>query len=130
MIEGNRLKSLDWKDIDSWIEYDWIIFGTKSSDFLLTKQALHHSFTKSKLLIDLSVPRNIDPQVDEDPRITLFNIDQLNYSLTGRRQQMNEFIFIAEDLVHKFTIMHTDLFHKKQRNGLPQPVAHHSGAPR
>ena len=115
MIETHRLKFLDWRSINSWIEYDWIIFGTKSNEFLLTKQSLNEPFESSKLLIDLSVPRNIDPQVGEDSRITLFNIDQLNSSLTERRQQMNHFLSSAEKLVHQFTVTHTDLFLQKQR---------------
>lgn len=116
MAETYRLKWLDWKDIDSWIQYDWIIFGTKSSDFLLTRQALKTQFKDPKLFIDLSVPRNVDPLVDEDPRITLFNIDQLNNSLTDRRQQMNQFLCNAEELVRQFTEIHMDLFIRKQRS--------------
>ncbi|MBA3603441.1 MAG: glutamyl-tRNA reductase [Parachlamydiaceae bacterium] len=115
MIETHRLKFLDWKSINSWTDYDWIIFGTKSNDFLLTKSSLHLPFQCSKLLIDLSVPRNIDPQIDEDSRISLFNIDQLNSSLTERRQQMSHFLGSAEQLVQKFTATHTDLFLQKQR---------------
>lgn len=120
MVETHRLEWLDWKDldwnnIDRLDEFDWLIFGTKASDFLLTKQALKHSFKNSKLIIDLSVPRNVDPEVDKDPRITLLNIDQLNCSLTERRQQMNHFLCHAEELVHHFTEIHMDLFLQRQR---------------
>lgn len=122
MVEVHRLKWLDWKNINRWNQYDWIIFGTKSSEFLLTKQALDSSFVDPKLFIDLSVPRNVDPQVTEDARITLFNIDQLNSSLTERRQQMNEFVCSAEELVQHFADKHMGIFLHKQTKNLPGRV--------
>ncbi len=115
MIATHRLQWLDWKDLDRWSQFDWLIFGTKSNEFLLTKQALEQNFKDSKLIIDLSVPRNVDPEINQDPRISLLNIDQLNCLLTERRQQMNQFLYDTEDLVHRFTYTHVDLFLQKEK---------------
>jgi glutamyl-tRNA reductase len=113
LVEGQHLRYADWSEVNQWDQYDWIIFGTKSSDYLFTQELLNLPFQNSKLLIDLSVPRNVDPQVAMDPRITLLNIDQLNSTLTERRQQMNRFLFKTEALIGHFTQLHTSLFCQK-----------------
>lgn len=114
IAEAHRFQFLDWSEVEKWHQFDWIIFGTKSSEYLFTKELLKVSFQGPKLLIDLSVPRNVDPEVAQDPRITLLNIDQLNSTLTERRQQMNQFLFKTEELITHFTQLHTSLFYRKQ----------------
>ncbi|MBA3238566.1 MAG: glutamyl-tRNA reductase [Parachlamydiaceae bacterium] len=109
-----HVELLDWKEIASWHQFDWIIFGTKSNDYIFTQKALEMPFSGSKLLIDLSVPRNVDPRVSEDPRILLLNIDQLNSTLTERRQQMKDFLGQVEELISDFTQRHTLIFNQKR----------------
>lgn len=109
-----HVQVLDWKELTSWHEYDWIIFGTKSNEYIFTPKALNVPFSTNKLLVDLSVPRNVDPHVAEDPRLTLLNIDQLNGTLTQRRQQMNDFLFKVEELICDFTQRHTFIFNRKR----------------
>ena len=49
---------LPWEELSSWQSYDLIVFATKAPEYLIStgvKPAL------PQLLIDLSVPRNVDP---------------------------------------------------------------------
>jgi glutamyl-tRNA reductase len=116
IAEAYRLQWLDWSEVINWHQHDWIIFGTKSSDYLFTQELLNVPFEKSKLLVDLSVPRNVDPRVSADCRIKLLNIDELNSTLTERKQQMNQFLCKTEELISQFTQLHTSLFYRKQAN--------------
>lgn len=117
IAESLHLQWLNWSKIDQWHHFDWIIFGTKSSDYLFNKETLKIPFQGPKLLIDLSVPRNVDPNVAEDSRIKLRNIDQLNSTLSERRQQMDRFLGRAEELIANSTRLHSLLF--VQKNQIP-----------
>lgn len=79
--------NLPWEQLHEWPRYDLIICATKSPHFLIHKeiQPLKHT-----VLIDLSVPRNIDPALSRQKNISLFNIDQLN-KLTQRKGKINYF---------------------------------------
>jgi glutamyl-tRNA reductase len=110
----HKLLILDWEQLSQWPAYDWIIFGTKSSEHLISKKDLAEKSIGHKLLIDLCVPRNVDPNLGRDPRITLMNIDQINRSLNIRRQRMMTLLSHAEDIVHSDTKRQIELFSKKE----------------
>lgn len=63
-------------------EFPCIITATKSPYFLITPGLLENQ--EKKLLIDLSVPRNIDPQVEHE----LINIDSLQSLLDERKKAL------------------------------------------
>ena len=54
---------------------DIIIVATNAEQPIITKADLAHS--KEKLLIDLSIPNNIEPSAKDLPQITLVNVDDL-----------------------------------------------------
>ncbi len=114
----HQLQILDWRSISTWHDYDWIIFGTKSPDFLLSKNDLPHEFMSHKLVIDLCVPRNVDPHIGRHPHITLLNIDQINRTLKIRKQRMNQTLIQAENIVANASKRHIDIFQEKEKNRL------------
>ena len=71
------VKYLAWSQLKSWQEYDWIIFGTKSPDYLITQQEVLHGKFSQKLIMDLCVPRNVEPRLGQNSNIILLNIDQI-----------------------------------------------------
>lgn len=75
------VKSLPWKRLDEWHCFDIAIFGTKAPDFLITEPP---SSQKKRLIIDLSVPRNVDPRIGRE--VTLLNVDQLNRVIDRKRR--------------------------------------------
>jgi glutamyl-tRNA reductase len=104
---------LEWNRMPEWHHYDWIIFGTKSPDYLITKNNIPNQISL-KLIIDLSVPRNVDPQISQDTRIALLNIDQLNQTLRTRSQQMDHSIRRAEEIVTVAAKRQVSLYTQKQ----------------
>lgn len=111
--EDYQINILDWQNIHEWHQFDWIILGTKSPEYIINKELFPKNCISQKLVIDLSVPRNVDPKLSTDPRITLLNIDQINRMLSIRRKKMNHALNQAEEIVAGSTKSHVDIFTRK-----------------
>jgi len=111
--EKYGVNTLTWDRLPSWIDFDWIVCGTKASDFLITRNDLEKRDTVSrKLLIDLCVPRNVDPQLGKT--FNLLNIDQINKSLKSRRHSLTESLAKAEDLIVRASAQHIRQFKMRE----------------
>jgi len=113
LAEKYQLEKLLWKDICQWHRYDWIIFGTKSPEYLITQDDFDSTSRSPKLIIDLCVPRNVDPKVARIPSIKLLNIDQINRTLKMRKKQVTNFVIDAETLIEKYSHRQINIFKGK-----------------
>lgn len=111
------LNILPWQNLNEWVNYDWIIFGTKASHHLIQKEQMPF-FEKNKLLIDLSFPRNVDPRIAKDPRIVLLNIDQINRMLKFRKAKLSQMLDEASSLIESSAKLYLDLFSAKERRSI------------
>lgn len=118
IAEKYQIELLRWESFYQWQEYDWIIFGTKSPNHLISEKNAPTHHMSQKLIIDLSVPRNVDPNLSKNSHITLLNIDQLNRQLKIRRKSMNHCLVEAEELVEKAADRHINLFQEREKNRL------------
>lgn len=75
------IKFLPWERLGEWHSYDITIFGTRAPDFLVKDSPPSQ---KKRLIIDLSVPRNVDPRIGRD--VMLLNVDQLNRMIDRKRR--------------------------------------------
>lgn len=85
--EKESVRLLHWTHLEQWHTYDLAIFGTKSPEFLVGHHSVADRLISHKLVIDLSVPRNVDPKIGRLPRVTLLNIDQINRVIERKRKQ-------------------------------------------
>lgn len=69
-----QLTLRDRKEISSWTHYDAVISATAASDYLITPSS---GPIKTRLLLDLSVPRSIDPALQNHPHLTLLNMEEI-----------------------------------------------------
>lgn len=99
VAEEQSISYIDWNQLYDWCDYDWIIFGTKSPDYLIKKNHIPENLKEKKLIMDLCVPRNVDPLLAKDSRITLMNIDQLNRLLKLRNRNLNQSLLQAENMI-------------------------------
>lgn len=76
-----------WEEIGDVFEYDLIIYGTKSPSYLMTKEGIKTLPKEPKVVIDLSVPRNVEPACGTLLNVTLLNIDQINCSIDRRKRR-------------------------------------------
>jgi glutamyl-tRNA reductase len=107
-----------WDEIDRWHTYDWIILGTKASKHLISQKQMPDQLSGRKLVIDLSVPRNVDPLLSRHPGITLLNIDQINRRLKVRRKHLHLCLQEAEELAMQAASQHIHLFQEKEAHRL------------
>lgn len=86
MAEREEIHALPWERLHDWPSFDIAIFGTKCPHFLI-RSGQHPPILSPKLVIDLSVPRNVDPKMGRHHQITLLNVDQINHTLDRKRRQ-------------------------------------------
>ncbi len=110
-----QIKNLCWDQFSHWSGYDWIIFGTKATDYLIKKKNLPKIMLGHKLIIDLCVPRNVEPKVGADPRVTLLNIDQIDGLLQVRKQRMSQLVSEARELVIHAARNQVEFFQERDR---------------
>lgn len=115
---NQQLQFLDWNHMTLWPDFDWIIFGTKSSEYLLKLEHVENRRIGKKLIIDLCVPRNVEPCMGAHHEVTLLNIDQINYTLKVRKQSMLESLMRAEQIIHDSVYRQTALFYRREQNRL------------
>ena len=77
------VRVLPWHELSSWIEFDMIVCGTNQKEYLLKKEDTSSykepvNVIPSSLIIDLSMPRSVDPELSRHPQISLFNIEEIN----------------------------------------------------
>ena len=76
---------LGWHHLSKWLDYDLIICGAAGDDYIIKREDLdgYQSLKSNRLVLDLAVPRNVDPQIAHHPQIQLFpqirllNIDEI-----------------------------------------------------
>lgn len=113
LAEQYGVNHFSWSQLDSWLEYEWVIFGTKSPEYLISHKQADKKTVKRKLILDLCVPRNVDPRLGQHPEITLFNIDQINRSLSIRSHRMMHILAEAERRVMQATHEHAERYAEK-----------------
>jgi glutamyl-tRNA reductase len=107
---------LPWKDLSSHLfSYDLVIFGTKAPHHIVESTDLRKEQQNPILLIDLSVPRNVDPQLALRPKVTLLNIDQLNRtSQRSNKLKILPFAIAENSLLAKEVEKQMTLFRKRE----------------
>lgn len=107
LASKHNIEVLNWDRLNTWHHYDWIIFGTKSPEYLISRFDICEYSIKEKLVMDLCVPRNVDPKLGQNAKITLLNIDQINRLLKIRHrgilQMITEAVSRIEDAAHQHT---------------------------
>lgn len=110
------ISELLWENLDQWEQFDWVILGTKFPGYLINKETLGFSDKEQKLIIDLSVPRNVDPEIVKNTNICLYNIDDMHRLLISRKRENLFLIKSALEHVHGETKKLCKLFLKKENN--------------
>jgi glutamyl-tRNA reductase len=109
-------RQLPWNSLSTaWHQYDWIIFGTKAPEPLIHRHSLPVKQQGRWLIIDLSVPRNVEASLANDSRVTLLNIDQLDQTLSFRRNQIHHLLSMAENLITHQALQHVENFKQRQK---------------
>ena len=85
---------------------DLLIASTAAAEPVLTYSSVENTLTKRDtplLIIDIAVPRDIEPEIDEFDCVTLVNIDNLNKQIDANQHRRAKEIPKAERIVSEFT---------------------------
>jgi glutamyl-tRNA reductase len=110
----SRYPLLDMEERDickSWQEFDVIISATKEMDYVL-KNAIRKTEHKI-LLLDLSIPRSIDPALSKDPKTTLLNIEDIASLFEEKRSIYKTELMSCEESVRSCVERYFFLYRKK-----------------
>jgi glutamyl-tRNA reductase len=111
VFDANISSFIPWEHLELlWPEFSCIITATKSPTFLLRRQDL--PLTGNKLLIDLAVPRNIDPALASDS-ICVVNIDDLAALQREKEERVQHMLLQAEHYLISYAEQHTSSFKQK-----------------
>lgn len=116
LAEKHGIKISEWDVVDEWTKYDWVILGTKAPHYLISRANTPHTLPNKKLIIDLSVPRNAEPELASHPHVTLFNIDQLNRHLQIRNKKMAQSLNKSEEMIQTLVARQVALFQEKEHH--------------
>ena len=86
LAEGKAIEVCDFSDLDKVIEESDVIISAVATSDPIISAANFNAEVVHKLLIDLSVPRSMDADLEGIPGISLYNVDQL----TERTQKARE----------------------------------------
>ncbi|MEH7123685.1 glutamyl-tRNA reductase [Bacillus sp. JJ1773] len=83
---------------------DIIISAASTESFIITQNMIHTS--RPQLFLDLSVPRSINPDIDEIKNVTLYNIDDLHdimsTNLLERKKAAKKIMSLIEGEMDEF----------------------------
>lgn len=98
---GSTAQAVAWSELDTLFpQVDIVIAATAAPQFVLSLEQMK-SQAPLKVLLDLGVPRNIDPAIGKQENVFLYNVDDLqtiaNKNLVNRQQEAA----LAEKLIRK-----------------------------
>ena len=93
--------SADFRQLQEWCDESDIIFVTTSAErFILDQRHFYSRGTRGrKLIFDLGLPRNVDPQLAAIEGITLFSLDQIQSVVNMNLQERQNIIDAAEPIL-------------------------------
>ncbi|MES2273424.1 MAG: hypothetical protein V4487_04475 [Chlamydiota bacterium] len=91
-----------------WQEYDLIVSASYAEDYLIEG----HS-TARHLIFDLSVPRNVNPEVGKAPNTLLYNIEQVDQIIVQKRGAQNHCLKKCESLIREHVVRLASIYRQK-----------------
>ena len=78
---------------------DVLVVATGAQNPTVSAEILHLS--KPLLILDLSIPRNVDLNVEQNPMVTLVHLDQLSQAAQATLEKRSEYIPQAETIIEE-----------------------------
>ncbi|RIV27081.1 glutamyl-tRNA reductase [Fibrisoma montanum] len=103
LAEGRAVRVIPFNElIDEIQQADVIVSSVRKDEPLITRALVQSlSLTTYKFFIDLSVPRSIDPAIEDVPGIALYNIDTLRSNANDALQKRLAAIPQVEQIVRE-----------------------------
>jgi glutamyl-tRNA reductase len=105
-----------------FIDYQYLSAACNDADIIIASSAagsytIHHSFfvtPKSRLILDLAVPQNVEPEVKDIPGTMLLNVDEvsaiLDKTISLRQAEIPKALEIIQDTLNSLEQWHRQQF--------------------
>jgi len=102
-------KAVFFEEIETYLlEVDIVITSTSSTDFVISCDMVRNSLRKRRnhplFFIDIAVPRDVEPRVNDLENVYLYDIDDLKEVVEGNTVQRKEEALKAERIVQEEVI--------------------------
>jgi len=81
----SHVEFFPWEKRKEWKQFDVVISATDYSGFVICAEEMSGEEMQNLLLIDLSVPRTIDPSLKTNPDILLLNMQEIEKLIETKR---------------------------------------------
>lgn len=112
--EREGIQCVSWEELENCGDYDVVVVGTKAPGYLITNENFQSKDPcKTRLIVDLSVPRNVDPSVGGEA-FSLINIEELHDEIEANRRVRVDKVMLVEQKIQESVARYIDLHRKKQ----------------
>ena len=88
-------------------DVDIVVASTGAPHAIVTRrilsEAFPHEIQGSLLLIDIAIPRDVDPEVGDEPNVFLYNIDDLRSVVDETLEKRRDAVAAAEGIINRAT---------------------------
>lgn len=98
-------------------DYDVIISCTAATEPVLTNATYRHlsaSFTAPKVIIDLAVPRDVDPEVAAQPNVTYVDVEQLRALAAKNLDYRRQALGLVQEMIEEEILSFGKLYQQRQ----------------
>lgn len=105
--EKHQIPHINFQELDKELsQTDILIVATGADRPIISKE--HLSSERNMLVIDLSIPNNVDKNVGELDNVTLIDVDQLSQQITETMEQRKKEIPVAEKIIDEMLTVFLD----------------------
>ncbi len=85
-----------------------------TSEYLICKEKKRESIV-TRAIFDLSVPRTVDPKVGADPKLLLFNMEEIGRLVEKKRSLYWKEVCLSKEWIRKAVLRQCGLFREKEQ---------------
>lgn len=102
LCEKYAMNQVPFFELDAFAhEFDILVVATSSDNYVIEYKHFVKPYNRARLVIDLSVPRNVSPDVDSIQGIELITVEGLkdiaNKTIENRKKELSKITLILED---------------------------------
>lgn len=112
MAQKEGLNLLSWEKLSTWKNYPLVICASNAPHYIVSPS--HVEAGSSRLVFDLSVPRNVDPSLSRHPQLTLINMEQLSGMIESRQSKNAIEIDRAQSIILEGVHRYVQSFQQKE----------------
>ncbi len=106
LAEGFRGQAVPFEDFPQQLkEVDIILSSTGSSHYIVRREQLNDVIRARKnrpmFFIDIAVPRDIDPRINEIANVFVYDIDDLQGIVVANKEERKKEVTQAEEMIHQ-----------------------------